>query len=143
MALNPSGSLLAVTSNEQVEVYSTVNGHLVDTSKITHNNLFPDELFAAAAFQDDTVESVITLTTPDVYKGEILAADDHQCLLMVKNSNIKLFNKTMSKHRNIAINGSPPQRRDTRHHWYDKDRGLVFCVSQQLNTELSVVRVTL
>jgi len=141
MALNPSGTLMVVTNYLEVNIYSTVNGHLVDTTdEMTDGNINNDELFSTAAFQDDTIESVIPVTSPTCYKGEILVTDDYQCLLMVSNSNMSIFNKTRSKHRDIAINGSPPRGSTSRHHWYDKHRGLVFCVR---NYQLSVACVTL
>jgi len=124
-----------------VNVYATVNGDLVDTKKVTHENISNRELFVTAAFQDDTIDSVINVTSRDgYYNGKILESDDHQCLLMMTNSHFRLFNKSTSKHRDIANNRSLAERYTSTHHWFDKDRGLVFCIRHD---SLRVVRVTL
>jgi len=140
MTLNPSGSYLAITSKHEVNVYDTVNGHLVDTEEVTDQNLLNDEIFVTAAFQDDSIDNIVTVTSQGRYRGEILASDDHQCLLMMKNSNFRLFDKTTTNHRDITIKRSFPKRYPPTHHWYDRERGLVFCIRQ---APLRVVRVTL
>jgi len=124
-----------------VKVYDTVNGHLVNTEEATDDNLLNNELFVCAKFQDDTIDSVVSVTSPVMdYQVEILVSDDHQCLLMVTNSYFRLFNKSMSKHRDIAIKTLPSEWYGPTHYWYDKDRGLVFFRQE---SELCVVRVTL
>jgi len=141
MALNPSGSYLVVTCDDQVNVYETVHGHLVDTEEVTDENILHNEIFVASAFQDDSIDSVVTVTSQETYyKGEMLVLDGHQCLLMMTSSNFRLFNKTTSKHRYIAIDKSLVNKFPSTHHWYDKDRGLVFC---SRNLSLRVFRVTL
>jgi len=118
MSLNPSGSLLLVLSDYEVNVYSTVNGDLVDTGVVTYENILRDEIFICAAFQDDTIDSVVTMTSPDRdCHGVILASDDHQCLLMMTHSHFRVFNKTTSRHRDIAIEKFPPKRYLPTHHW--------------------------
>jgi len=62
MALSTYGSYLTVTSNQQVNVYETVNGHLVETGKMKDENIPNDKLIVCAAFQDDTTNSVDPVT---------------------------------------------------------------------------------
>jgi len=139
MVLNPSGSYLAVTRDDQVNVYETVNGDLVFTKQMSDEDILNHKLFVTAMFQDDTIDSVVTVTSLEMdYHGDSFASNDHQCLLIVTNSNVRLFNKSMSKHRDIAIKQSTSKIFPS--YWYDKDRGLVFGGH---GSRMRVFRVTL
>jgi len=111
MALNSFGSYLVVTTRDnQVKVSETVNEHLGYTEEITDENSLNNKIFVCAAFQDDTIDSIVTVTSQEAdYHGENLASDDHQCLLMMTNSNFTLFDKSTSSCRDIAIKNSPPK----------------------------------
>jgi len=142
MALNPSGSYLAVLISDRVNFYSTANGHLVSTKEIADENR-QEKMFACSTFQDDSIESVVTMTSPKRHwypQRDTLASDNHQCLLMMTYPNFTLFNKSLSRQGEIAIKQLAPKKYWSSHFWYDKDRGLVFC---QRDWRLEVVRVTL
>jgi len=78
------------------------------TYQLMADNMHHDEMFATTALQDDAISSIIIATSPGYYKGQILANDDHYCLVMISDCNITLFNKTMSKYRDIPNTGSLP-----------------------------------
>jgi len=100
MALNPTGSLLVVTIYKMVDVYSTANGHLVANDARSENNVLQDEVFVTAGFLDESVNSIITVTSPEAYQGETLAVDKYKCALMISNRTITLFNVDQCKPSN-------------------------------------------
>jgi len=142
LAIGPTVHCLAIVACDDKFYFSSTGTCTGHCNILEVRPRSPDAEFKAIAFKKDNshISSIISVVNKGDSRAEdVYSIEKNQCELHLRDWNFVVKNRAMKSIQKIEMKSAIAKSYKPCHHWYDKERGLVFSTN---GISLTVQRIT-